>query len=238
MPRRSTEHRIRIVTSNQAGIHENLLDELVKHQNSSFRKPIADHTQKAFESVFNQLSQHNVPIIFDSGCGTAHSTRHIAKLHPDSLVIGIDRSKMRLGKEYDDALPENALTVQADLVDFWRLARQENWQLQKHFILYPNPYPKSIHLKRRWHAHPLFPTILALGGILELRSNWKTYVDEFAFSLNHAGYSQAETQIYTPDEPWTLFEKKYHTAKQVLYRCTANLNLSDHSLHNQEVTPC
>lgn len=228
MSRRSTEQNIKIVTSNQESIHENLEDELIKHQNSRFRKPIADHTKQAFEKVANQVSQHNVSIIFDSGCGTAHSTRHIAKLHPDSLVIGIDRSKVRLGKDYEEALPENAITTQADLVDFWRLAQQENWQLQKHFILYPNPYPKSIHLKRRWHAHSVFPTLLSLGGILELRSNWKIYVDEFAFALNHAGYQNALCQAYKPDTAWTLFEKKYHEDEQLLYQCKQDLQKQSH----------
>ncbi|CAA6827869.1 MAG: putative methyltransferase [uncultured Thiotrichaceae bacterium] len=223
MSRRSTEQGVRIVTSNQEGIHESLEDELIKHRNSAFRKPIADHTQKAFEAIANQITQHNVPIIFDSGCGTAHSTRHIANLYPDSLVIGIDRSQVRLEKNHEEALPENALIAQADLVDFWRLAHQENWQLQRNFILYPNPYPKSIHVKRRWHAHPVFPTLLSLGGILELRSNWKIYVDEFAVALQYSGYSHAKTQIYTPDVAWTLFEKKYHEDEQMLYQCKQDL---------------
>lgn len=223
MPQRSEQKNIRIVTSNQTGIHENLEAELLKHQKSSFRKPIAEHTQRAFDDITKKIQQHSAPIIFDSGCGTAHSTRHIAKLHTNCLVIGIDRSDVRLGKDYEEGLPENALTTQADLVDFWRLAAQENWQLHKHFILYPNPYPKSVHLKRRWHAHPVFPTLLSLGGTLELRSNWKIYVDEFAFALNHAGQPEVKSQIYTADEPWTLFEKKYHAAGQTLYRCISSL---------------
>lgn len=219
MSRSSTEQASRIVTSNQEGVHENLESELIKHQNNPFKKPIAEHTQQAFEKVAHQVSLHNAPLIFDSGCGTAHSTRHIATLHPDRLVIGIDRSSARLGKKYEEALPENALTVQADLVDFWRLAQQASWQLANHYLLYPNPYPKSIHLKRRWHAHPVFPTLLALGGILELRTNWKIYAKEFAFALNHAGYANARCQRYQADTAWTLFEKKYHENGQPLYQC-------------------
>lgn len=225
MSRRSAEQTIRIVTSNQQGIHENLEAELLKHQMHAFRKPIAMHTQRAFEGIEKQLTRYCAsPIIFDSGCGTADSTLHLAKLNPDSWVIGIDRSATRLRKKQNQVLPENALTVQADLVDFWRLAKQANWHLQKHFILYPNPYPKSIHLKRRWHAHPVFPTLLSLGGQLELRTNWKIYADEFAYALQYLGHTAVKSQLYTPDTAWTLFEKKYHDDEQALYQCKLDLN--------------
>ncbi len=208
-----------VVTSNQTGIHNNLEQVIRRNQRNLFRKPVAGHTQRAFDSINSLIAQYNQPIILDSGCGTALSTRHIAQKYPDSLVIGVDRSEIRLGKQYKDALPENAVTVRADLVDFWNLAMQAGWQLQRHFILYPNPYPKSIQLKRRWHAHPVFPQLLKLGGKLELRTNWRIYAEEFAFALRLSGYTDIDTGTFTPETYWTLFEKKYHQTGQELYYC-------------------
>ena len=73
-------------------------------------------------------------------------------------------------------LPRNLILMRADLNDFYRLAADAGWRLARHFILYPNPWPKSVHLKRRWHGAPVFPYMLRLGGVMELRSNWKLYL--------------------------------------------------------------
>lgn len=216
-------HPIKPIQSNQSGIHKNLAETIRKHQHSVFQRPVAAHTQQAFEAIAQQVAKADCPLILDAGCGTALSTRKIARLYPDALVIGIDRSEIRLGKQYAQDLPENALTVRADLVDFWRLAREAGWRLQRHFVLYPNPYPKSIHLQRRWHGHPVFPALLALGGELELRTNWRIYAEEFAHALQLSGYANTAATVFKPGEFWTLFEKKYHEANQSLYRCQCNL---------------
>jgi len=213
------------VTSNQTGIHDNLEQVVRRNQENIFLKPVAEHTQRAFEAINSLIAKQNQPIILDSGCGTALSTQHIAQKYPDSLVIGVDRSEIRLGKEYEDILPENAVTVRADLVDFWNLAVQAEWQLERHFILYPNPYPKSIHLKRRWHAHPVFPQLLKLGGELELRTNWQIYAEEFALALRLSGHAEAAMEAFAPESYWTLFEKKYHQTGQELYCCKTSAHL-------------
>ena len=211
------------VTSNQNGPHVNLAGVVRRNQHHTYRKPIAEHTRTAFDASAAIVKQHQQPVILDSGCGTALSTRHIARAYPDALVIGIDRSEDRLSRQYTEPLPDNAITVRADLIDFWILAAEANWQLQHHFILYPNPYPKSMHLKRRWHAHPVFPTLLRLGGQLELRTNWRIYAEEFALALRLNGYIKAAAESFVPDKFQTLFEKKYAEAEQDLYRCCVKL---------------
>ena len=222
---KSSSGIVNVVTSNQLGIHKNLVDIVKKHAITGFRRPIATHTQDAFNRVQSLISKQNSPIILDSGCGTAMSTRHIAKQYPDSWVIGIDRSIVRLQKQTDDTLPNNAITVQANLVDFWRLAVQANWKLQRHFILYPNPYPKASQLKQRWHGHPVFHHLVKLGGQLEIRTNWKIYVDEFALAMQISGYgNNHQVESFVPNNYWTLFEKKYHQAGQCLYRYRSDLS--------------
>lgn len=116
-------------------------------------------------------------VILDSGCGRGRSSVHLAKTNPDVVVIGLDRSEARLSKNYhsesnmfasDDSetseaelaymeeqrksLP-NLLLLRAELVDFWYLMWKHcDWTVQKHYHLYPNPYPKPKHLSRRWHG--------------------------------------------------------------------------------------
>ena len=221
-----TQTPARSVNSTQQGIHENLHAVVMRYQQSAYRKPIADHTRQAFQQVAEIIAAQPKPIVLDSGCGTALSTRQLAIKHPDCWVIGIDRSEVRLGKEHGEQMAENGLTVRADLVDFWLLAAQAGWNLSHHYLLFPNPYPKGIHLKRRWHAHPVFPSLLVLGGQLELRTNWRIYAEEFAFALQLYGYQQAQAEVYQPElaSCLSLFEKKYLQAGQALYRCSVSIN--------------
>lgn len=212
----------RSVNSNQQGPHLQLEKVVRRHLNSRFRRPFADFSQRTFDAIDSVVSRHSGPLIIDSYCGVGESTLHLARENPEALVIGIDKSLHRLDKhdrEYRANNVDNYRLVRADVDDLWRLALQAGWQPVQHYLLYPNPWPKSAHLKRRCHGSPLFPTLLALGGVLELRSNWATYVEEFALAVKLAGYP-AQTERYSPSQPITPFERKYHASGQALWRCT------------------
>ncbi len=216
--------RTRRISKAQQGIHKNLECVVKKHLNSTHQKPVAEHTQQAFDKIkplVDEALAAGRPLIFDSGCGTAMSTRILAEQNPHGLILGIDRSASRLKKEYNRQLPQNAHLIRAECADFWHLASRQGWKLSAHKILYPNPYPKSKHLKRRWHGHPAFSDMLALGGEIELRTNWKVYADEFCAAINLANKSTLRCQgveVFIPQKPLTLFEKKYHDAGQPLWR--------------------
>jgi len=94
---------------------------------------------------------------------------------------------------------------------------------QKHYILYPNPWPKSKHVQRRWHGAAVFPSIIALGGELEMRSNWRLYLDEFKLALQVAG-RQGEVAQFDPVATITPFERKYQASGQALFKLTASLS--------------
>jgi tRNA G46 methylase TrmB len=222
-------NNVNSITDAQEGIHKNLERVVKKHFNNPHKKPIAQHTQKAFDDVKARVEAHlklGCPLIFDSCCGTAMSTQIIALENPDALVLGIDRSAVRLSKEANLKLPNNVILIQAECADFWSLAVEAGWKLQKHTILYPNPYPKSKHLKRRWHGHPSFPNLLALGGELELRSNWQVYIDEFCEAVKFSedkNYRCDGVERLKVINPLTLFEKKYQESGQELYSCKISL---------------
>lgn len=231
MPKDKTQQQTgsRRITDAQEGIHENLEKVVLKHLQHKHQKPISQHTQDAFKHIKPLILDAitaNTPLIFDSCCGTAMSTGIIAEENPNALIIGIDRSAVRLGKEYNNELPNNAYLVQAECADFWHLANLEGWKLHRHTILYPNPYPKSKHLKRRWHGHPAFSDLLALGGEIELRTNWKVYAEEFCIAANLIEKDKTlckRVEVLQTNKPLTLFEKKYQESGQTLYRCIIGL---------------
>jgi len=211
----------RVIISNQAGLHKQLDDVVLKHLNHSFRKPYQAHTLAAFKDAEKWVEQQGKPIIFDSCCGVGESTYHLAKKHPEAIVLGLDKSADRLAK-HPQSVADNYRLLQVNLNDFWRLAVEANWQITHHYILYPNPWPKAKHLQRRWHGSAVFPAIIALGGELELRSNWFTYIHEFARALELAGHD-SELMEYHNDNPITPFERKYWASGQKSLQLTSTL---------------
>ena len=212
----------RIITSNQDGLHEQLDEVVLKHLKHSFRKPYQQHTLTAFKECEKWVEQQGKPIIFDSCCGVGESTYHLAKKHPEAIVLGMDKSADRLSK-HGQSIGDNYRLLQVNLNDFWRLAVEANWQLTHHYLLYPNPWPKAKHLQRRWHGSAVFPAILQLGGELELRSNWFTYIEEFSRALQLAGQDSL-LEEYQSESAITPFERKYWASGQKSLRLTANLN--------------
>lgn len=218
----------RSITSNQLGPHEKVPELVIRHLANHSQKPFNQHTVDAFEAVkmwrLQQDPESQKPLIFDSCCGVGESTSHIAKQFPDSLVVGIDKSELRTNKHvhYSEKAP-NYLIVRADVNDFWRLAGAENWQLSHHFLLYPNPYPKSSQVQRRWHACAAFKDIIMLGGVIEVRSNWDIYIQEFAVALDTAGKSSTVSP-YHSDEAQTPFERKYWASGQQSWRVVSDLS--------------
>ncbi len=112
--------------------------------------------------------------------GNEHQLRHADESqHQQSLSGEEQATQSALG-----APPANAFWVRAELLDFWKLALEEvqagRWQVLHHAVYYPNPWPKESEATRRFHLHPIFPTLMALGNVTELRTNWEIYAREFA----------------------------------------------------------
>jgi tRNA (guanine-N7-)-methyltransferase len=216
-----------LIHSAQQAAHPRLREVVSKHLQTRFLRPTSAASLQAFAELDARLEGKRENLILDTGCGTGASTLELARNNPDSQVIGIDKSMVRLARgqqllQQADA-PQNALLLRCDLVDFWRLAAQADWCIRHQYLLYPNPWPKLEHLKRRWHAHPVFPSLLALGGTLELRCNWRIYADEFAQALDCAGIV-ASVEEFIPEIALTPFEQKYQASAHTLWRCHASIS--------------
>jgi tRNA G46 methylase TrmB len=240
-------HQVNEIQTNQLGPHEDLHNTVIKHLNSEFKRPIAQHTQQAFEDTLLWLSDWHGEVYLDACCGVGESTLNLAQRHPNVRIIGVDKSALRLQKhgsyvhksaKHDNIKSQNISVlavknyrvIQADLNDFWRLLRDTieqsparvKWKLTKQFVFYPNPYPKKSQLGKRWHGSAVFPDIMACCSNIEIRSNWRIYVEEFITAMSILGY-QASVEALLIDShnpPITPFERKYAESGQALWTAT------------------
>ena len=233
-----THSHAKEVLSNQEGTFKDLEKLVRKYACTPYLRPIADHTRLAFadaeQFIADFYSKGNAqstphPVILDSGCGTGESTFHLAHQFPGYPVIGIDKSAVRLDKANKNSglpqpLPRNAFYVRAELIDFWRLALGKvtagQWTIPYHALYYPNPWPKQSEAGRRFHLHPIFPTLLRLAHTTELRTNWKIYAQEFAQAARILQKTSTiiSCEVFEPEQPITAFERKYKNARQQLWR--------------------
>jgi len=205
------------IITNQPDIHEKLEEVVRKHLKHPSQKPYQQHTLDAFSEVDERVKTFEGEIILDSCCGVGQSTRILAQQNPNALVIGVDKSAHRINRNVDDQWKvDNYILIRADLNDFYRLVKKAGWEVSKHFILYPNPWPKSKHLQRRWHGSAVFPEIVTIGKTLILRSNWRLYLEEFQFAAKIAGREGNISQI-SNETPLTPFEAKYQASGQTCY---------------------
>jgi tRNA G46 methylase TrmB len=216
-----------------------------------------------FVDNFYKDSNKEKVIILDSGCGKGMSTLKLAMKFPNFPIIGIDKSIVRLSsnkifnkindvnndvnsdndvysdnKINDKLSYNNVILIQAELSDFFLLAAtKSNWIVKHHYILYPNPFPKYKHLKRRFH--PSFLALLSLGGDLIVRSNWVIYLEEMEDSIKsienklfiptiNNNYS---TEIYNSidDDSGSMshFEMKYDKSDTKVYQLKVHLGKTD-----------
>lgn len=189
-----------------------------------YLKPVSGHTLNAFKEIEKAFSLGVKSIVLDSGCGTGYSTVILAKRFPESLVIGLDKSDIRLRKTKHKERFDNVLFVRADQFDFWHLLVKAGWPVVKHCMYYPNPWPKKAHIKRRIHGHPAFVELPKLTKNIEVRSNWLTYVQEFAAAWQILTHEDLILEKIEPVQPVSLFEKKFKESGHQLYRLVTRSN--------------
>ncbi|MCH2058717.1 MAG: SAM-dependent methyltransferase [Thalassotalea sp.] len=214
------------IVTNQDGTHENLVSVVEKHLKHSFDKPYQAHTLAVFEALDAKVKAWQGAVILDACCGVGQSTRLLAKNNPNALVIGVDKSANRITRNVEEHFPvdlagvSNYEIVRANLNDFYRLVEQANWPVSKHYILYPNPWPKSKHLQRRWHGAAVFPSIIKIGKTITLRSNWRLYLEEFQLAAEIAGRKGTISDVALSENqvPFTPFEAKFINSGQACWQ--------------------
>lgn len=210
------------VTSSQQAVHPRLAELVHRHLRTTYRANIAAHSVEAYRVLTAKLVDRQRPLVVDSFCGTGHSTALLARRHPGHLVVGIDKSARRLAK-HPYPVSDDYLLLRADCTDIWALLAQDGLRADFHYILYPNPWPKKGQIQRRVHGHASFPSLLQVGGSLELRSNWQLYVEEFGIAMHLAGQRGNVSCVTHSGSDLSLFEQKYRNSGHELWAYSARI---------------
>jgi len=208
------------VSSNQTSPHKDLEVLINRYSKAVDRTPINEFTYEVFEHIRQKVADTQLPLWLDSFCGTGLSTRYFAQQNANYCVIGVDQSSVRLQAEPEPE-GENYLLIRGECEGLWRLMAQEGFCTSVHTLLYPNPWPKSQHIKRRVHGNAAFQSLLQVSPYIELRTNWEIYALEFerALMLSHRS---AHRRAFEIERAVTRFEEKYRASGHTLWQVTSD----------------
>lgn len=156
------------------------------------------------------------PIEVDLGCGKGRFLLERARTHPGVNFLGIDRMLRRIRKIDNKARRLGRTNI--------RLLRVEGYYsvaflmppdaIQTYYILFPDPWPKKRHHKRRLLQLPfaeLLASRLAPGGYFHVATDWQEYAEHILATLGvvrdlenpHPGFAARPA-----DRPETKFENR------------------------------
>lgn len=156
------------------------------------------------------------PVTWEIGSGHGHFLVQYAQAFPEKLCVGVDIIRDRLNrsdKKRDRARLRNCHFVQAEAREFLDslpagVALREIW------VLFPDPWPKKRHHKRRLVQGPFVKLIasrLAPGGYLHCATDWEEYAQQMleVLSAEPMLANTAEGFAPKPDyRPLTKFENR------------------------------
>ncbi len=157
------------------------------------------------------------PVWLEVGFGAGEHLYHMAALHPDVAFIGcepyLNGVAMLLGKLRRDPRP-NVSVHAGDVRDLFDVLPDNC--LQKAFLLYPDPWPKARHHRRRFvtpeHLDPLH-RVLVQDSEFRVATDIPDYVRQTMEEVPRAGFNWLGEQPEDWRDPWsdwlsTRYEQK------------------------------
>lgn len=155
------------------------------------------------------------PVWLEVGFGGGEHMVHQAAQNPDVGLIGcepyINGVAMLLGK-IRKAEVSNLCVFPGDVRDMFDVLPDAS--IEKAFLLYPDPWPKTRHHRRRFvtpeHLEPL-ARVLKPGGIFRVATDISDYVRQTLEEVPRHGFERLNPEdIHEPWEDWisTRYEKK------------------------------
>ncbi|MDX1488463.1 MAG: tRNA (guanosine(46)-N7)-methyltransferase TrmB [Acidiferrobacterales bacterium] len=134
------------------------------------------------ELDFVEVFGRKAPVALEIGFGNGENLCHLARLNPDTDFIGVEVHRPGIGSlllKLDRDGIENVRVICADATLV--LANQiPKASLTSVYLLFPDPWPKKRHHKRRLLQHGFAAQIverLRSGGDLYVATDWQDYAE-------------------------------------------------------------
>ncbi len=135
-------------------------------------------------------------IVLEFGCGHGHFLTAYAQAHPDRFCVGIDLLSRRVrlaGEKKDKRGLDNLLFIKAEGEEFLD-ALPETVSLELVLLLFPDPWPKKRHHRRR----------LLQGQFLDKLARRTKKGGKLFFRTDHVEYFKWTTELVEGQPEWKL----------------------------------
>jgi len=195
------------------GRKQRMMDELLPQLLIDFSRPVS-------ESLIDLFPKPVDAIFLEVGFGGGEHLAGQAAAHPETGFIGVEPFINGMAKMLGKIEESNLTNVRLHNDDATQLL---DWLPEKSLsridLLYPDPWPKKRHWKRRFISQvnlDRFARVLKPGSLFRFASDIDTYVN---WTLNHIHqHGQFEWQAETADswrEPWSGWTRTRYEAKAI-----------------------
>ncbi|HYB64080.1 MAG TPA: tRNA (guanosine(46)-N7)-methyltransferase TrmB [Steroidobacteraceae bacterium] len=139
--------------------------------------------------ALHRLFGRDAPCTLEIGFGNGENLAALARAHPERDYLGVEVHRPGVGRlllALERERLSNVRVICHDAVEV--LERQiAPGSLAEILILFPDPWPKKRHHKRRLIQGPFVALIeraLAAGGVLKLATDWQPYALEMLAHLS------------------------------------------------------
>ncbi len=137
---------------------------------------------RGYELDFVEVFGRKAPVVMEIGFGNGDNLCHLARVNPDTDFLGVEVHRPGIGSlllKLDRDGIENVRVICADaaLVLATRIPKAS---LTAVYLLFPDPWPKKRHHKRRLLQHGFVTQIgecLCPGGDLYVATDWQDYAE-------------------------------------------------------------
>lgn len=167
----------------------------------------------ALKRVLKQIISPGSRFVWEVGCGHGHFLTAYAAAHPDEACIGIDFSSDRIARAERKrvrARIANLHFVRAGADDFLAVMPRTARFIAV-FILFPDPWPKRRHSKKRVFKPEFLSAVAAAaakGARLHFRTDHEPYFWEASAAVRaHVDWAESDASAWSFEEP-TVFQKR------------------------------
>jgi len=157
------------------------------------------------------LFSDNQAQVLEIGCGHGHFLSDFAGAHPEESCIGIDllnRRVTKAGNKKDKRDLSKLTFLKAEASEFLETL-PENVRFSLIFILFPDPWPKKRHFRRRFiqaHSLDLLAKHSREGSRLCFRTDHQGYFDWTKEHIQAHALWKIETDAPWPFEAGSYFQ--------------------------------